>query len=129
LDKKEPGQTRKQLGKWQKKLGTRLTTLTCLLFVKKVKTFRERERKTFFFSARIFLSMSGADDSGCELSLAFVDGAADDSEIAMPLICFVTLSTESLCLSALEERTLSISAAPASSISRPFPLSFVELAC
>ena len=105
-------------------------TLTCLLDIKKkVNTFRERERKTFFFSARIFLSMSGADDSGCELSLAFVDGAADDSEIAMPLICFVTLSTESLCLSVLEERTLSVSAAPASSISRPFPLSFVELAC
>jgi hypothetical protein len=73
--------------------------------------------------------MSGADDSGCELSLAFVDAAVGDSEIAMPFISFVTLSTESLCLSVFEERTLSVSPAPAPSISRPFPLSFVELAC
>lgn len=84
---------------------------------------REGERKTtFFFSARIFLSMSGADDSDFELSVASVEEVATtrDSEIAMPLICFVTLSTASF--------GLSVSPA-SSSICKPFPLSFVVLAC
>jgi hypothetical protein len=73
--------------------------------------------------------MSGADDSGCELFVVFVDGVACDSEIAMPLICFVTLSTESFCLSVLEERALSVSPTSVPSISVLFPLSFAELAC